>query len=288
MTLSFGIITPSYAPDFQRCQLLAWSVNEFVKPPFQHYIVVDRCDYDLFKQLANDQTQIVTVESVLPWWIWREPFFRKVWLSLKTPPIRNWVLQQIVKIAIARQMTEDVAVFIDSDVTFVRPFCLEQLTTGERRVRLFRDSVGNPTQREMHFKWHQSASQLLGLIDVDPGVPDYIGNLITWKRDNVIQLCAQLERVSGRNWVETLGRAWHLSEYVLYGTFVDRMLGDRSGQYADGHNFCHDYWFPEQLDDEALKQWICGVHGDQVAMMISAKAGIPVDRYEPILKAAYC
>jgi Family of unknown function (DUF6492) len=295
MSFSYGLITPSYAPDFQRCQLLAWTVHEFVKPPFQHYIVVDRCDYNLFKQLANAHTQIVTVESVLPGWIWREPIFRKVWLSRKTPPIRNWVLQQIVKIAIARQLTEDVAVFIDSDVAFVRPFGLASLAqtdddpaTGDRQVRLFRDAVGNPTQREMHWKWHQSASHLLGLPDVDPGVPDYIGNLITWKRENVIQLCDRLEQVSGRNWVETLGRAWHLSEYVLYGTFVDRVLGERSGQYADSHNFCHDYWFPEQLDEAGLKSWIMGVAVDQVAMMISAKAGIAVDHYEPILKAAYC
>ncbi len=302
MTLSFGIITPSYAPDFQRCQLLAGTVSQFVKPPFQHYIIVDRCDYHLFKQLGNDRTQIITVESVLPPWIWREPLFRKVWLSRKTPPIRNWVLQQIVKIAIAQQMREDVAIFIDSDVSFVRPFSLGQLARNHHsaaaesaadkhdyntQVRLFRDDVGNDFQRQMHLKWHQSACQLLGLPNVDPDVPDYIGNLITWKRDNVMQLCQHLEQVSGQNWIETLGRVWHFSEYVLYGIFTDRILAERSGQYADAHNFCHDYWMPENLDDAALSHWISGVNPDQVALMISAKAGIPVDRYAPMLKAVY-
>jgi hypothetical protein len=291
MTLSFGLITPSYAPDFQRCQLLAWTVQEFVKPPFQHYIVVDRCDYHRFKSLANARTQIITVESVLPWWIKREPIFRKVWLSLKTPPLRNWILQQITKIAIAQQLTEDVGIFIDSDVAFVRPFCLERLTK-DNQVRLFRNITQNAIQRDMHRKWHESATQLLGINAIDPNmpdynVPDYIGNLITWKRHNVQLLCEHLEQQSGKSWMETLGKTWHLSEYVLYGLFVEQVLGERSGHYIASHNFCHDYWLPEKLDDHALQHWIETVMPEQVAVMISAKAGITVDRYEPMLKAAY-
>jgi hypothetical protein len=283
--MSFCFITPSYAPDFQRCKLLSQSMNEFVQPPFQHYIVVDRVDYSLFRPLANRHTQIITVESVLPWWIRREPIFGKLWLSLKTPPIRNWILQQIVKIETARQIAEDVAVFVDSDVAFVRPFCPEQLTQGDQ-VRLFRDSEGNDVQREFHRKWHESASQLLGLPDVDPGIPDYIGNLITWKRENVVRLCQHLEQVSGRNWIETLGSTWNLSEYVLYGLFVDRVLKEASGQYPDAHNFCHDYWFTQQLSRQELAQFINKIEADKVAVMISAKARIPVEEYQPLLSLA--
>jgi Family of unknown function (DUF6492) len=225
----------------------------------------------------------LTVESVLPWWIWREPLWRKLWLSLKTRPMRNWILQQIVKIAVAQQITEDVAVFIDSDVTFVRPFALTSLTrSGE--LRLFRDSIGNETQRQMHYKWHRSASRLLDLPNVSPDIPDYIGNLITWKKSNVVQMCDHLEQISGRNWIQTLGNVWNFSEYVLYGTYIDRVLGSAAGQYADDHNFCHDYWMPENLDDQKLQNWIAGVARDQVAVMISAKAGISVDRYASMIQ----
>jgi hypothetical protein len=283
MNPTFGIITPSYAPDFQRCQLLAWSIGEFVQPPFQHYIIVDRRDYGLFRLLNNAHTRVLTVESVLPWWIWREPFWGKFWLSLKTRPMRNWILQQIVKIAVAQQITEDVAVFIDSDVTFVRPFALTSLTrSGE--LRLFRDDIGNETQRQMHHKWHQSASKLLNLPNINPAVPDYIGNLITWKKTNVVQMCDYLEQISGRGWIETLGNVWNLSEYVLYGTYIDRVLGAAAAHYPDAHNFCHDYWMPENLDDQKLQNWIAGVARDQVAVMISAKAGISVDRYAAMIQ----
>jgi hypothetical protein len=282
MSLSFGLITPSYAPDFQRCQLLSWSIAQYVQPPFTHYIVVDRRDYALFAQLANPHTQILTVEAIVPRWIWREPMWRKVWLSAKTLPLRNWILQQIVKLIVAQQITEDVAVFVDSDVTFVRPFDLNHLTRSPQ-VRLYRDDVGNDVQREFHRQWHGTAARLLGLPLENWLVPDYIGNLITWRKQNVIDLCAHLEKVSPRSWIETLAREWHWSEYVLYGMYVDVVLGDRAAVYPIGHNLCHDYWFPKLLDDRELQQWISQLESDQVAVMISAKSGIAVERYASLL-----
>jgi Family of unknown function (DUF6492) len=282
MTLSFGLITPSYAPDFQRCQLLSWSIAQYVQPPFTHYIVVDRCDYAQFAQLANARTQILTVESIVPRWIWREPIWRKVWLSAKTLPIRNWILQQIVKLIVAQEITEDVAVFVDSDVTFVRPFDLNHLARSTQ-VRLYRDDVGNDVQRDFHRQWHATAARLLGLPLENWLIPDYIGNLITWRKQNVALLCQQIEKVSERPWIETLAREWHWSEYVLYGMYVDVVLGDRAEVYPIDHNLCHDYWFPKLLDDQELQQWIEQLESDQVAVMISAKSGIAVDRYASLL-----
>jgi hypothetical protein len=282
--LSFGIITPSYAPDFERCRLLAWSADRFVKKPFNHYIVVSKSDYKLFSQLANAHTHILIVESLLPWWIKREPIVGKFWLSLKTLPIRSWVVQQIVKIATAQTIPEDIAVFIDSDVSFMRPFDLDQLGKDDR-VRLYRDDVGNDVQRQMHQKWHEAASKLLGLSTINPGIPDYIGNLITWRKTNVVKLCQRLEAVSGRSWIEAIGSSWHFSEYILYGCFVDHVLPEPSGHYADGYNFCYDYWFPHRLSDAELQDLIDQVPLDKVAMMISAKANIEVDRYAAIMQA---
>ena len=114
----FAIITPSYAPDFQRCQLLSWSVEQFVPASVSHYIIVDARDLKLFQQLETQRTKLITVESVLPWWIQHIPFVKNGWFSLKTFVIRNWILQQIVKISIAQYLKQDVLIFVDSDVTF--------------------------------------------------------------------------------------------------------------------------------------------------------------------------
>jgi hypothetical protein len=284
--VNFGLITPSYAPDFARCQLLCQSVERFVSPPFTHYVIVDQRDVQLFSQLANQNTKILTVEAILPWWIKRVPFIKKSWLSLKTIPIRNWLVQQIVKLATAQQIDEDVSVFVDSDVTFVRPFNLESLTRDDQ-IRLFRDPNGNDVQRNMHFKWHEAASRLLGLPDVDMTIPDYIGNIITWKRENVVQLCQHLEKVSGRGWIETLANSWHLSEYILYGIFIDRILKEQSGHYYEPENICHDYWYTQPLPDEQLQNFFGEIRPEHVAVMISAKSGMPVERYKPFLETTF-
>jgi hypothetical protein len=281
--LSYAIITPSYEPDFQRCRLLSGSIQQQVQSDFTHYIVVERRDYSLFKTLANDRTEILLVESLLPWWIQREPLKRKMWLSLKTLPVRNWVMQQLMKITVAQQIDQDIAVFIDSDVAFVRPFDLAQLSQGVR-VRLYRDDVGNDVQRQMHRKWHETGAKLLGLPGINPQIPDYIGNLITWRKENVQQMCQHIEAVSGRSWLSAIAHSWHLSEYILYGMFIDQVLGDRAGQYANAHNYCSDYWFPRDLSEAELADWIKNIDESKVAVMISAKAGIAVDRYAPLIQ----
>jgi hypothetical protein len=282
----FGLITPSYAPDFERCKLLCQSVENFISPSFTHYVIVDKRDLLLFRQLETQHTKILTVESILPWWIKRVPLLKKNWMSLKTLPIRNWLVQQIVKIAASQQIDEEISVFVDSDVVFVRPFNLHSLT-HDGRVRLFRNPEGNDVQRQMHLKWHQAASRLLGLANVDMSIPDYIGNIITWRRDNVLQLCEHIEKLSGRGWIETLANSWHLSEYVLYGIFIDRILKEQSGHYYEAQNICHDYWFPQSLSDEQLEKFIAEISPEHVAVMISAKAGMPVERYQPLLEKTF-
>lgn len=280
--MKFALITPSYAPDFERCQLLCSSVQRFISPPFTHYLVVDKQDNALFRQLESSNTVILTKESLLPWWIQRIPF-TNIWLSLKTIPIRGWVIQQIIKIATAQQIDEDIAIFVDSDVMFVRPFELQQLSQNEK-VRLYIDSRGNEIQKQWHFKWHESASRLLGLADIEMTLPDYIGQIITWKRDNVIQLCSHLESISGRGWIETLSNNWNLSEYVLYGIFINRILKEKSGHYYDSENICLDYWLTEPLSNQGLKDFVHSIHPKQAAIMISAKSRTPVEYCKTLLE----
>jgi len=124
--LKFGIITPSYSPDFERCRLLSKSIQQFVSPDVTHHIIVERRDLPLFRQLQGLNTEIHIVQSLLPWWIQRIPLFKNGCFSFKTLPIRNWITQQIVKISSAQCVEEDVLVFVDSDVTFVRPCNFEK------------------------------------------------------------------------------------------------------------------------------------------------------------------
>ncbi|NJO42277.1 MAG: hypothetical protein HC769_12360 [Cyanobacteria bacterium CRU_2_1] len=278
---TFGIITPSYAPDFERCQLLCESIEAFVSP-VNHYIIVDKVDLLLFRSLQRTNTTIITKEELLPWWIRQIPFVKNSWLSLKTIPIRGWLLQQIIKIAMAQSIDEDIAVFVDSDVIFVRPFNFQALVQDDR-VRLYHEPDGNFESMKSHLKWHHTASSLLSLPPTPMPAPDYIDHVITWKRENVVKLCQQIEILSGQSWIKSLSNAWHISEYILYGTFVDRILSNESGHYQDAQKLCHDYWGTKPMTDEQLCNFVSAIHPDHIAVMISAKAGMPVEQYRSLL-----
>ncbi|MGB3136895.1 MAG: DUF6492 family protein [Nodosilinea sp.] len=277
-----AVATPSYAPDYERCKLLVESISRFSQTPVQHYIIVDQRDYSRFATLANTTTQIIAAESLLPDWIRRLPLVRKAWFSLKTLPIRNWVLQQIVKLSFAASTPEPATVFVDSDVAFIRPFDLTQFSQ-QNQTRLFRV----PEYYTPDFEpLYAEAYRLLGLEGYRSGVaqPNYIGNLISWRQDNVIALRNHLEQVWDRSWLETLARAPTLSEYILYGVFVDQVLGEAAGHFYDWSPLCHEYWQPQPLNDQELDEFFTAVQPSHIAVMVSAKAQIAPSRYQHHLK----
>jgi Family of unknown function (DUF6492) len=280
---SLALVTLSYRPDFHRCRLLVDSVGQLSQTPVRHYIIVDQRDYSVFRPLANASTEILAVEALLPAWIRRLPLVNRAWLSLKTPPIRNWILQQLVKISFARCAAEAVTVFVDSDVAFIRPFDLTNVVCQDQ-TRLFRV----PEYYSPDFEpLYEAAYRLLGLEGYRCGVarPNYIGNLISWRQTNVVALCDRLEQVGGRPWLETLARAKTLSEYILYGVFVDQVLGKAAGHIYDWSPLCHEYWRPQPLNDSQLAEFFAAVPPEAIAVMVSAKAGISPDRYSSYLQS---
>ena len=279
----FAIVTPSYDLDFARCKLLCQSINYFIEPKVNHYIIVSRKDLALFKQLANKNTQIVAVESIIPGWIKKVPGLRQGWISCKSLPIRNWLMQQITKIIAAQTITQDIAVFVDSDVVFVRSCNLSNLLLDRNKIRLFKDSIGNEIQKEMHHKWHISSTKLLGLPSIDPSISNYISQIAAWKKDSVRQMCDRIESVSGRHWIDSVANAWHVSEYTLYGLYVDYFLDKDSPHYHDANCICHDYWHTKPLSTLELDRFIAQIAPEQVAIMISSKANIPVGHYYHLL-----
>ena len=278
------IITPSYAPDFERCRLLSETITQFHQSPINHYIIVDQKDYRLFSQLKKVNTEIMTVESVLPWWIKKIPLLKNGWFSFKTLPIRNWIIQQLVKLSIAQYISENVLIFVDSDNAFIRPLDSKNFIV-DHRVRLFREpDVITADSNPKHALWSNVACDLLKLPKpVFPG-PNYVGNIITWKRENVFKLYQYLETIYNRDWIKTIVSFWHLSEYFVYGIFVDRVLGEQSGHYYDPLNRCHEYWTPKSLSDHQIQEFFSGVAPNHLYVMISAKAGIPVNRYEKYIR----
>lgn len=290
--LKLCLITPSYKADFGRCRLLARSVDRFVEESIHHYIIVDSQDLSLFQRLKSPNRTIITVESILPWWIQKIPILNNGWFSFKTLPIRNWLIQQIVKLEIANHLQEDVLVFVDSDVFLIEPF-ERRLFVQNNLVRLQRVSFDPSfvSQITTRIKWRNSATYLLGLPPFEkfnrenPSI-DYVGNLITWRRDNVLLLHQYIERVTQKYWLEAIANSWHFSEYMLYGIFIERVLKERSGHYWDSQPVSHEYWGTTPLTKKQLQQFQQKIDPRCIAMMISAKSKTPIDTYAPFVEAA--
>lgn len=289
--LKLCLITPSYKADFGRCRLLARSVDCFVEESIHHYIVVDSQDLSLFQQLKSPNRTIITVESILPWWIQKIPIIKNGWFSFKTLPIRNWLVQQIVKLEIANHLREDVLVFVDSDVFFVNPFD-RRLFIHNNLVRLQRVSFepSSVPQLKTRINWCNSATYLLGLppfkkFNQENPFVAYVGNLVTWRRDNVLLLHQHIERVTQKYWLEAIANNWNFSEYMLYGIFVERILKERSGHYWDSQPLSHEYWGTTPLMKEQLQQFWQNMHPQCIAVMISAKSQTPIDIYASLIKA---
>jgi Family of unknown function (DUF6492) len=277
----FCLVTPSYAPDYHRCHLLAWSIEAFAPSTTKHYIIVPNRDLHLFCQIKYRNTEIITVESIFPSSI-QLPIIKNCWFSFKHPVIRGWIIQQLVKLAAAEFLNEDVFVFVDSDVAFIRPFDWN-FFTRDGKIRLYRISGNLSPQAPIGEKWNYNARCLLNLPPGEIPVTGYISQIMSWRNDNLKQLYKYVEAVSGRSWFDTVCSYWNLSEYVVYGIFVEEIL-KASGHYFDSECICHEYWLNEKMSDIELKSFFSRTPDHNIAVMISAKAGISVQEYESLVQ----
>lgn len=287
MTPSVSFVTVSYGPDRDRCALLSRSLDAFA-PSLDHLIVVDRSDLPPFRSLQNNRTTLVSTEDVLPLWL-RRLDLRKIglrsniWVQAHGRPVRGWLVQQLVKLALAEELTTDVLVHTDSDVVLMRPFRTSSVIDGSGRVRLCARPDTIDENLPNHVLWHRSAEKLLGIGRAELPMPDFITSLVPWKRQNAVALLEQVERNTGRHWLRALAAAWDVSEYTLYGRFVRDVLGEGAGQYVTSSSLCHDYWTHAPLSAQELETFLGGIGPEEVAVSITAKAGMrPADYTEAL------
>ncbi len=158
---TFAIVTPTYAPDFEHCRLLVESVQRYVPQHVKHYLIIDRKDEQLFSELHSPRTKILLKQEILPWWIHQLPFAPKWWISMRSLPIRGWIVQQLVKLSVNLALREDIYVFLDSGAMFVRPYD-PATSVVDGMVPLFREQK-DEVRLTWNTHWHQVAARLLGL-----------------------------------------------------------------------------------------------------------------------------
>jgi len=267
-----AIVTPSFRPDLERCELLAESVERFAATDFRHVVIVPRADLHLFRERVGCfGATVLSEEELLPSWLLRVPLQRRWQLTPRGYPVRGWVRQQVIKIGFAALSTADALLFADSDTCLVRPIGPDLVLRPGGAIRLFADPEdGNlPT----HHAWYRGACRLLGLTPEDYTGFGFIGNLVPWAPEVARGLTRRLEEVNGRSWRWVLLHQRTLSEYVLYGIFVQKVLGfEKARTIPDGSKLVLEYWRVDELSDERLRAFVAELTPDQLAVHIQSKA----------------
>lgn len=268
--LSYALVTPSYWMDVERCRLLVESTERWVNPALRHYLIIAQRDVPLFKPMLTSRTSLIVVEDIIPKWLFRVPGLRRFWLSLRTRPVKNWILQQIVKLSAPSVITEDVLLYADSDMFFIAPFDARSFEQDGRVPLLL--ETGQRGLIASNDEWQATCSRLLGLAAEAAVDTNYIGQLVWWRRLNALAALRRVEETTGKPWQQAIASLSGFSEYILYGLYNHRVLGEKSGHWNDGIVRTLCYWGTTALDLAALEDLEARRSPVHHSAMVSAKS----------------
>lgn len=284
-----ALLTASYAADFERCRLLCETVDRHVSGASHHYLLVEHRDVAMFRELEGSRRTVVDERDILPSWLRDIPdpaslFRRRIWLSLKAPPLRGWHVQQLRRMAIAGHIHQETLVYVDSDVAFLKPFnCGWFWQNG--KLRLFRrdDALLGPGHEE-HLTWSRNAGAVLGIAAPEFSPHDYISTLIAWRRSSVGDMLARIEKVTGRQWAEAVCARRKFSECMIYGRYVDEVAGG-AGHYHGSEEFCRIHWTGTPMSDAQFEAFVASMSGNQVAIGMQSFIGTDLGRIRRLVAA---
>ncbi|NJP95149.1 hypothetical protein HCN51_37920 [Nonomuraea sp. FMUSA5-5] len=270
-----AVITPSYAQDVDLFADLHRSVLEFTSDDTIHHVFVPPGDRGAFARFEGPRCHVWVRSELLPRRYLRMPGtdlyvnYRRPW-----PPLRGWVMQQTVKIASAGLIDAEAMLIVDSDAVLVRPTGVESFSR-DGRLCLYRLENGVTAEMKRHVIWHQVARDLLGLPpSPPPPLPDYVTALTFWDPEVVRAMQRRITQVTGRDWLDAFNSRLHVSEFILYGVFVDEVL---KADLPVNTTICHLSYNHEPWDEATATAFADRLPPDAVGMMISAKSHTPME-----------
>ena len=277
-----AVITPCYRGDVALFRELHRSVLDFTPPDTVHHVFVPPQDKHLFTEFVGPRCQVTVRSELLPRHYVRLP--KEIYVNLKRPwpALRPWVMQQTVKIAATSELDADVVLVADSDAVFIRPITAERFRAGDGSLLLHREERAVKPEMTRHVLWHQVARDLLGLPPAPPPpLPDYVTPLNYWDPAVVRAMQQRIAESTGRDWMDAFNAQLHISEFILYGVFVDEVLDERRD---DGGVVCANYYDRVPMDHDGAIAFADGLAPETVAIMISSHSGTPEEVRQTAIK----
>ncbi|MEQ8966746.1 MAG: DUF6492 family protein [Azospirillaceae bacterium] len=283
-----AFLTPSFYGDFERCAFLCESLSKFVVDDFIHYLVVDRSDVSLFRDLESPTTRVIAKEDILPSWIIkvRIPLPKKgrnVRLSLKSRPVRGWHVQQMAKLTTCAELDHELVVMVDSDVFLTRRFEVAEVTGGGPPPLYCKPAVITEALPR-HVAWQQTANRVLGLTAPEFPSPDFITPYNFWRPDVVRAMRQRIESVAGTDWMLVVARNWEFCEPVVYGTFVRVEGPEASGHVLTDKPLCYSYWPHKRISNAEMADYLAEMPDHCYAVNIQSKSEMPLDSYAHLVR----
>jgi hypothetical protein len=287
--MTLAVVTPTHRNDLQLFADLHRSVLLHTEERVKHYVVVPMDDVGLFADMAGPRCIIVPEESqysrhyrsmgAVNRILRRLPCIpshaRIAAINTRPPfsPIRGWVMQQVLKMELSRQLNVDTILLIDSDVELVRPLDELMLRRGGRAM-LYRRPGAVDTNLPRHMQWHTVARRLLGLPPAQFPAPDYVTSFCVWEPDVIRAMIARIEQVTGRSWMDAITGQRTFSEWTLYGVFAEEVMKYKNEALTES-SLCHSYWGTVPLTMESAAGFLSGINPDDVAVLIQSKTQTP-------------
>ena len=271
-----AVLTPSFRGDARLFADLHASVLANTASSVVHHVVVPPYDAHLFRAFAGPRCQVWTHRDFLPRYCLSIPYASGLTLNLRQPwpPVRGWIVQQLVKIAGTAALDARAVLVIDSDAVLLREAKLDELT-HDGRTWHFRNDAAITAEMGRHLLWHNVARRLLRVGGVASApAPDYVSPIAVWDPEVVRAFTEHIADSTGRNWIDAIAAELHFSEFIAYGVFADHVMG---GVPAFGGPLCHNYYERAPLSGADALAFADEMPSNALGAMISSHSHTPHD-----------
>lgn len=294
-----AILTPSYLPDLNRFKRLHQSILRFTDEGTLHHVIVPRRDLEAFRGIGSTRLRVWSEADFIPrGFVPTDALaaFRRripvlpasfncsaINLLHPWPPLRGWILQQILKLSAATQLGCHAVIVIDSDVVLVKPLT-EETFIRKHVVRTYEKPGAVSAELGRHLGWTQAAYALLGIPWTEQAdFPDYVGGIVSWDPQIVAGCLSRIEAVSGRDWASAVAGYLHFSEFILYGTYLRHFGTTIQRSFCEPSTLCHSYWSTVPLTDLGATAFVEAYSESDVAVHVQSNSGTSQELINRIL-----